>query len=162
MSVTEGARVSRLEKGIPIREAGVFDTRPGHNLKDDTQSVKFKSFAPPLTESGRTSSSDYHLTRTFLESTKQRELPLSVGKVEINGAVLQVEDESVLCELYGETALVQISLPRSLLPEDVRYGMPISLSIDETSGVRRPVIRKRVVTGSTEDQARIAALLKNL
>ncbi len=64
-------------------------------------------------------------------------------KKEVAGIVLEVEDISVNCEIYLERGNVEINLPISLFPEKVHYGMLISLSLDEFSGIRCPVIKVR-------------------
>lgn len=85
-------------------------------------------------------------------------------KKEVDGIVLSVEDVSVNCEIYLENNNGEIILPKSLFPENVYYGMPISLSLDESSGIRRPVIKVRhlsheaVAKGKEEMDALVSEL----
>lgn len=65
---------------------------------------------------------------------------LALQKQSVEGSVIGLEEASIICEIQLERGLVRIALPRTFFPSDVSYGSPISISIDESSGVRRPVV----------------------
>ena len=62
----------------------------------------------------------------------------------IDGAVIGIEKKSIFCELFTSPAHRFVHLPSSLFPiDDISIGLPINISIDKSSGVRRPVISIR-------------------
>lgn len=90
-------------------------------------------------------------TITTEEKIKDEKLSEQEYKNDVNGSVLRVEDVSVICELYLNEESVEINLPRSFFPDNVYYGVPINLSIDESSGFRTPVIKIRQVSEDTKN-----------
>ena len=73
----------------------------------------------------------------------------------VDGVIGKYDDVSVTCELRLATGTVAVQLPRSLFPEELRYGLPISLSLDEVGGIRRPVVAvRRVAPEAVADLAR--------
>ena len=83
-----------------------------------------------------------------------------INKNEIDGCVLAVEDFFVECEIYLKNSQLQLRLPKVYFPNDVHFGMPIKLSLDETSGSRCPVIKKRPFFAT--DSKEIEALVNEL
>lgn len=62
----------------------------------------------------------------------------------VEGVIAGIRDESVTVECSTPNGPVEISLPPSLIPDSLlKYGQPVSISLDETSGYRRPVITER-------------------
>ena len=67
------------------------------------------------------------------------------------------------CEIYLAGKNIEIDLPRAFFPDDIRYGMPINLKIDESTGMRKPIIRTRelsAVASSHDDE--FSALMSEL
>jgi hypothetical protein len=58
----------------------------------------------------------------------------------VNGAVLKVESESVLCDLVLSDQHWEVSLARSFFPEGVRYGTPVRISMRDIDGYRTPLV----------------------
>ena len=59
------------------------------------------------------------------------------------GTVLNVQEESVLCEVVSDSGPVQIFVQRCHFPEDVSLGMPVLIAMRESNGIRAPHITKR-------------------
>ncbi len=68
----------------------------------------------------------------------------SVNKIKkLNGCVLQVDEASVQCEVYVVDKTVNLRLPKSVVPENIKFGSPISITIDETNKYSRPIVSLR-------------------
>lgn len=65
------------------------------------------------------------------------------ARSDVDGSIVEVKDASVTCEIYLADENIEISLPRAFFPDNIRYGMAINLRIDESSGIRKPIIRTR-------------------
>lgn len=71
---------------------------------------------------------------------------IGVQRESVSATVLADDDVSVLCEVELRTGTVNISLPKSLFPKDIYYGMPISIRFEEdASGIRKPSISMRQI-----------------
>ena len=67
----------------------------------------------------------------------------------VDGAVVDIVKQSVTCELYTLPHSRFIKLPKALFPcDDLRIGLPISLKIDESGGIRKPVVTLRNIDNS--------------
>ena len=66
-------------------------------------------------------------------------------KNEIDGTVLQIDGESVECEVYKSNKNQIINMPKSLFHDDVGIGFAFSLQLDNSSGYRRPLIKAREI-----------------
>jgi len=68
-------------------------------------------------------------------------------KKEVNGAVDEISDLTITCELeIKNNVYTKIQLPPSFFQQDVFVGMPITLSLDNSSGYPKPLIKKRELT----------------
>lgn len=85
-------------------------------------------------------------------------------KKEVDAVVVAVEEVSVICEVLLGKENIEIQLPKALFPQKPYYGMPISISLDESSGYTVPVVRKRVVAADSwgSEKKELAALVDNL
>lgn len=64
----------------------------------------------------------------------------------VPATILRKEDVSVLCEVELQAGRVHIKLPRCLFPEDIHFGMPITIRFDEEpSGIRKPSVSLRKI-----------------
>ena len=61
------------------------------------------------------------------------------------GTVIAVDDDSVICEVQSANGAMRVALPRCHFPERARFGLPISIAVESVNGIRRPVIRERVI-----------------
>jgi hypothetical protein len=93
----------------------------------------------------------------------------SVKKSEVAGSIISIEDISVVCEVYLESSQERtmiVRLPKSLFPEDIFYGTPITITYHkDLSGIRRPgvTLRKIVQTERMAQEDReMEAFIKNL
>lgn len=60
-----------------------------------------------------------------------------------NASVLSFDESTVLCVVEAMSGELRIHLPRVHFPEQLSYGMPLSIGVEEVDGIRRPVIRSR-------------------
>lgn len=63
----------------------------------------------------------------------------------VEGVVVSYDEGSVRCNLDVSGKITSIQLPRSLFPENIRYGMPINLEMINESGFRKPLITIRKI-----------------
>jgi hypothetical protein len=82
----------------------------------------------------------------------------------LDGAVLAVEGETVLCELFTGPNPIAIRLPLVLFDFPLTRGTPFKLSIEEQNGVKRPVVVAREVQRLQPDDidSQIATLISAL
>lgn len=85
-------------------------------------------------------------------------------KSEINGSVIQVQNVSVKCDIYSANHEQIIHLPKSLFPSDVKIGMAFTLSLDNSSGIRRPIVKTRPLSENLLNKGKdeVAALINEL
>jgi hypothetical protein len=85
-------------------------------------------------------------------------------KQEVDAVIIAVDDVSVVCEVLLESGNIEIQLPKALIPNKPFYGMPVSISLDESSGYTAPVIRKRVVADESPNFSKeeLTALVDSL
>ncbi len=85
-------------------------------------------------------------------------------KQEVDAVIVAVEDVSVVCEVLLESGNIEIQLPKALIPKKPFYGMPVSISLDESSGYTVPVVRERAVADESQDFSKeeLAALVDSL
>ena len=85
-------------------------------------------------------------------------------KQEVDAVIIAIEDVSVVCEVLLESGNIEIQLPLALVPQKPFYGMPISISLDESSGYTVPVVRERAVADEPQDFSKeeLAALVDSL
>lgn len=69
-------------------------------------------------------------------------------KNQVAGVVISYDEASVRCELNISERVVTVQLPRTLFPENIRYGFPISLEMIEEGGFRKPKISPRQIEKS--------------
>lgn len=67
------------------------------------------------------------------------------------GSVVSFDDESVICEVSSGAGPMRVALPRCHFPEDVRFGLPIEISVETVQGIRRPVVRLRATEKREND-----------
>lgn len=82
---------------------------------------------------------------------------------EVNGSVLAIDEANATCEIYLRRGNTEIYLPLNLFPEPPIYGMTFSLSVDEASGIRQPVVklRKPNLENLSDDNKKMDALINN-
>lgn len=85
-------------------------------------------------------------------------------KKEVDAVVIAIHDVSVICEVLLDTENVEIQLPQALFPKKPHYGMPISISLDDSSGYTVPIVRVRSVLGESQeyDKTELAELVDSL
>ncbi len=85
-------------------------------------------------------------------------------KQEVDGVIIAVEEVSVVCEVLLESGNIEIQLPKVLIPNKPFYGMPVSISLDESSGYTVPVIRERAVADESQNFSKkeLTALVDSL
>jgi len=74
--------------------------------------------------------------------------PAPTGIRRINGVIAEIKQDSVVidCDLPSG-GRVEMNLPPALIPSDLqKFGTPVQISLDSTSGVRIPLIERRVIT----------------
>ena len=111
----------------------------------------------------RTEVAAVNLVPKEVSDPAQAQLPLQ--KQAIEGSILGIDGTSVSCEVYLERGAVKLSIPRTFFPADASYGAPISIAIDESSGVRRPIVTlleldHNVVSKHDAEVAKLVASLK--
>ncbi len=123
------------EKGLTIfQEESEPEERQGFTVSGNIEYFETKT---RFIVSGNTFAIETLSSETIIESDSVEH------KNDVAGTVIGVSDESVICEIYFEKHTEEVNLPRSFFPEDVQYGMGINLMMDETSGIRKPVIKTR-------------------
>ncbi len=79
-------------------------------------------------------------------TTSSQETTPAFTTNEVNGTVLEIHDDYVVCEIQPESGFtVHINLPNSLFPEEIHYAYPFKLSMINESGFRKPVVTSREV-----------------
>lgn len=65
---------------------------------------------------------------------------------EVSAVVIREEENTVLCEIDLQRGPLNVSLPKSLFPTQITYGMPITVSYKEDhSGIIRPMVSLREI-----------------
>ena len=64
-------------------------------------------------------------------------------KNKVDGTIIRVEDTSFQCALSLQNKEIIVQLPKTFFPQDVKIGTAFNLSMDEHSGLRRPVVKIR-------------------
>jgi len=90
--------------------------------------------------------------------------PVDVFKNEVDGTVLQLNGDSIECEVYTREQNRIIHLPKGLFDFEPKIGQPFSLSLDNSTGYRRPLIKLRALNKGmmTEGNDEMAALVNDL
>ena len=85
-------------------------------------------------------------------------------KKEVDAVVIAIYDVLVTCEVLLGSENVEIQLPLALFPQKPYYGMPISISLDDSSGYTVPVIRVRSVPEESQEynKTELAELIDGL
>lgn len=78
--------------------------------------------------------------------TEKKELKKSV-----DGVVGKYDEITVNCDLRLGDKLVTIQLPRALFPNELFYGLPITVEMTEEGGIRRPIITARQIDPATTE-----------
>ncbi|WP_298254722.1 hypothetical protein [Bradyrhizobium sp.] len=69
------------------------------------------------------------------------------GRRELDAIIGEVTAEYVIVECHTPSGTVELQLPPAVIPADLlHYGQPVSISLDYSSGYRRPNIRRREVS----------------
>lgn len=76
-------------------------------------------------------------------------VPRTGLKDAVDGVIIKYDDITVKCNLMIDGQSIQIQLPRALFPEEITYGLPISLAMVSENGVRRPEISLRKLPSGT-------------
>ncbi|MDX5333501.1 MAG: hypothetical protein LPK58_05590 [Gammaproteobacteria bacterium] len=119
-------------------DAALADVSSGeYRLREDRK--------PNVLETGALTGSQYQGTPVLKHSRREAARPMAIpaGRRSLDGNVLEIDEVTVNCELYDGNRLKEIQLPRSLFPENVHYGMAITVALDETGGTRRLVVQER-------------------
>lgn len=108
-------------------------------------------FSPaPVGRTGATPLEDGAVT---LRLVPQRQTPKIAQvpnlKPDVDGVVAQYDEVSVACLLQLGGKEVRVQLPRSLFPEEIRYGTPVSIRMVEEGGIRRPQVTARVISAES-------------
>lgn len=64
-------------------------------------------------------------------------------KKSVDGVIASYDDVSVNCELRLSDKSVSVQLPRALFPDQIRYGLPVSVEMSDVEGIRRLVVTLR-------------------
>jgi hypothetical protein len=68
---------------------------------------------------------------------------------EVEGAILYIEEFSVVCEVYldkSQNRTMPIRLPKILFPENIHHGTPITIAYrQDKNGFRRPSVTLRKI-----------------
>jgi hypothetical protein len=85
-------------------------------------------------------------------------------KKSVDGVVGKYDEVSVTCDLRLGEKTVHIQLPRALFPDELRYGLPVSVQMMDDGGVRRPAVSIREVDpqATTAVAAEFDALIEKL
>lgn len=73
-------------------------------------------------------------------------------KLSVDGSVIEIGEEEVLLEIYTKQKTMEISLPKTNFPEDIYYGMPVILSLEEKNGTKRYDITKGKVKNLSKSE----------
>lgn len=75
--------------------------------------------------------------------------PNNSQRKKVNATIISIEEFSVVCEVDVQQGNnIRVALPKTFFPDDIIYGTPISISVEEgVSGVRKPVISLRPIDG---------------
>jgi hypothetical protein len=99
-------------------------------------------------------------------STSERVVPTEKKELKkaVDGVVGKYDEITVNCDLRLGDRLVTIQLPRALFPQELSYGLPITVEMIEDGGIRRPVITTRQIDrAATEAMAKeFDAILEQL
>ncbi len=81
----------------------------------------------------------------------------------VNAVVTAIYEDSIHCRILLDEDTFEIQLPSVLAPENVYWGMPVSIELDRTSGYVTPVIKAREVPDvEHEEMAAIDKLIDSL
>ncbi len=128
-----------------------LDKATGTRQIDDDyegQSVKYQALPYRFVTSEASRSGDIILRSDTISSVKPEQMLTGKDrKTKVDGAVLRVHKNHVLCEIYldvEQNRKTQITLHESLFPKDIHCGSPISLSYTmDSDGIRRPLVSAR-------------------
>jgi hypothetical protein len=70
----------------------------------------------------------------------------------IDGAVVEINDDYVVCNIYAKKGALKIMLPKVLFKDEIQYGTPIHLKIVDIDGVRMPIVQSRSLNASDKDE----------
>ena len=128
-------------------------SRPEPKLKSDMEeaedwATRYWSRLEPKLKSDTNADIDkknkYRLICTNKKRTKQVSHHQKTSqKNEVDGTIIRVEDISFQCALSLQSKEIIVQLPKIFFPQDVKTGTAFNLSMDEHSGLRRPVVKIR-------------------
>ena len=86
------------------------------------------------------------------------------AKKEVDAVITAVEDVSIICEILLDTGNVDIRLPKALFPKQPFYGMPISITLDDSSGYTVPKVTLRTIPDKSQESnvAKVTELIDSL
>lgn len=153
--------------------------KPSHTEKTQINSHK----NPNISQSALWSNYPYETTAELSSGEvgntviRQQELPPSpestpktqrIRKSEVFGTVLSIEDVSAVCEVYlndSQERTLCIRLPKSLFPDNICYGSPITIAYrQDASGIRRPSVTLRKMSKTErmhQEDREMEALISN-
>jgi len=80
------------------------------------------------------------------------------------GSVSNYDDVTVFCAVELPNRRIEVELPRALFDDNLKLGMPFSLTFGHENGLRRPIITPRVANNEAvqADLARIKEIFDKL
>lgn len=83
----------------------------------------------------------------------------------VSGTVIEAQEQKVICDIELSSGHhVEVNLPLTIFPMAIEFGTPFSLSMDSTSGFRKPKIVHRQINPQefSKENIEIQALIDEL
>lgn len=138
-----------LQASLPSAEYNEISTKPrAAGASDLVATEKRSGWAKSLkgARAPRISTAQYDLSSpTFIPIRSHDDAVFAAHQQRVRavtGAVLAIEDATIVCEVMSEGRAVQINLLPDLFPEKPYFGMPFELSMVNQDGFMKPSVRK--------------------
>ncbi len=163
-----GCHYTEVESGLKNRIS--FLSAPSSETSSTSMSSTPSFFSPVsenVTETKAREEDSGRLFRiSFEEDSCENIQPaaLDVSSKSVNAVVTGIYKESVLYRVQlGDDEYVEIKLPRALAPDNIFWGMPVSIELDRSTGYVRPVIKERQAPPvDTEELSELDRLIDRL
>lgn len=124
-----------------------LDLEPEKYRRTDENNLSSFSRLEPKLKSDTNTDIDKNKYRLICTNKKKRiqvsRHQRTFQKNEVDGTIIRVEDTSFQCALSLQSKEIIVQLPKIFFPQDVKTGTAFNLSMDEDSGLRRPVVKIR-------------------
>lgn len=142
MSATNSVAV-HSDYVVGFRSPIVRNTEQEASKTDDLKSADYLSRVVVRETDVRKISAQKNLLAVATDVPEPMQVALPLQKSTVDGSVIGIDDASVKCELYLERGIVAINLPKVFFPPGIEYGAPVSIAMDESDGIRKPVVTMR-------------------